>query len=365
VREPAVLGTALSYALLRWWRFLLAVDVAWDRAGPAEGRDYVLWLGQANKPIAGKRTRSAATAGRVNQVTRKPYPGDKYQPRTIRNGNAVVRAFYEFWIEQGTGPLLNPMPLQRTGERASVHHNPLRPFPAQGRLRYNPPVPKRTPRMMPDQEWDAFFAALRSDRDRAIVSLAVSTGARAGELIGMTGADVDWGNQLICVRRKGTGAPQWLAASQESFVWLRLYLAAIGDLQPGDPLWWTLRRYGADAACRDRVELNYDALRAVFRRANEQLGTNWSMHDLRHSCAVRMARDEHLTLRDVQVTLGHAHLSTSEIYLVEGTDQVLSRIHQHHIDRQRKAGPLSGPPLPAAGYNPADLEILFGRGRGQ
>jgi integrase/recombinase XerD len=84
------------YALLRWWRFLLAVDVPWDRAGPAEGRDYVLWLGQADKPVAGRRTRSAATAGRVNQVTRKPYPGDKYQPRTIRNGNAVVRSFYEF-----------------------------------------------------------------------------------------------------------------------------------------------------------------------------------------------------------------------------------------------------------------------------
>jgi len=140
-----------SYALLRWWRFLLAVDVAWDRAGPSEGRDYVLWLSGADKPIAGRRTRSAATAGRVNQLTRKPYPGDKYQPRTIRNGNAVVRAFYEFWIEQGAGPLLNPMPLQRPDERASVHQNPLRPFPAQGRLRYNPPVPKRTPRMMPDQ----------------------------------------------------------------------------------------------------------------------------------------------------------------------------------------------------------------------
>jgi hypothetical protein len=42
----------------------------------------------------------------------------------------------------------------------------------------------------------------------------------------MTSADVDWGNQLICVRRKGTGAPQWLGASPESFVWLRLYQAS-------------------------------------------------------------------------------------------------------------------------------------------
>jgi integrase/recombinase XerD len=63
-RRPSV--RPYCYALLRWWRFLLAVDVAWDQAGPAEGRDYVLWLSQADKPIAGRRTRSAATAGRVN-----------------------------------------------------------------------------------------------------------------------------------------------------------------------------------------------------------------------------------------------------------------------------------------------------------
>ena len=71
------------------------------------------------------------------------------------------------------------------------------------------------------------------------------------------------------------------------------------------------------------------------------------------------SRDEHLSLRDVQVTLGHAHLSTSEIYLVEDTDQVLSRIRRHHADRQHRAGQLPAPPPPAAGYDPADLAVLF------
>jgi hypothetical protein len=45
--------------------------------------------------------------------------------------------------------------------------------------------------------------------------------------------------------------------------------------------------------------LNYEALRAVFRRVNALLGANYSAHDLRHTCSLRMARDEHLSLPDV------------------------------------------------------------------
>ena len=54
-------GSVRSYAydLLRWWRFLRAVGVGWDMATPAEGRDFVLWLMQARKPVARRRTRSA------------------------------------------------------------------------------------------------------------------------------------------------------------------------------------------------------------------------------------------------------------------------------------------------------------------
>ncbi|MEU6731531.1 site-specific integrase [Nonomuraea wenchangensis] len=338
------------------------MGVPWDRATPEEGRDYVLWLAQTRKPIAQRRGKSAATAGRINPLTRKPYPGDRYQPRTIRNGNAVVRAFYEFWIELGVGPPLNPMPLRDPDQRATAHHNPMRPFPAQGRLRYNPPAPRQRPRLMPDERWEEFFAALRLHRDRALVCLAVSTGARASELLGLTGADVNWGEMLICVRRKGSEARQWLPTSPEAFVWLRLYLAEIGEIGPDEPLWWTVRRYG-DGGRRERCRLTYDALRAVFRRANATLGTNWTMHDLRHTCAVRMLRDGNLSLRDVQVILGHAHLSTSEVYLVEDDDVVIDRVRRHHADRQERADHRPGPPPAALGYDPADLEVLFGKGQ--
>ena len=83
---------------------------------------------------------------------------------------------------------------------------------------------------MPDERWNELFAGMRSDRDRAILALAISTAARANELLGLCCGDVDWGDQLIRVRRKGTGAEQWLPASPDAFVWLRLYLEEIGPV---------------------------------------------------------------------------------------------------------------------------------------
>ncbi|MEV4237060.1 site-specific integrase [Nocardia sp. NPDC049737] len=351
------------YALLRWWRFLIAVGVEWNRATPEEGRDYVLWLLHSAKPIAGHRRSSERMAGRTNSVTRKPYPGDTYSPRTIRHANAVVHGLYEFSIDRASGPLVNPIPL-RHGDRRTAHENPMRPYLSQQRLRYNPKVPKQMPRAMPDREWDRFFGALRFDRDRAIVALAISTAARAGELLGLRVCDIDWGDQLIRVRRKGTQAEQWLAASTDAFVWLRLYLSELGELGPDDALWWTVRRYRR-ASPPARALLNYDALRAVFRRANAVLGTNWSMHDARHTCAIRMTRDGNLSLRDVQTVLGHAHLSTTEIYLVEDDDAVISRVREHHHTQRQPPTPPPTNRSPAAGYDPAVMDILFGNRGGR
>ncbi|WP_198654673.1 hypothetical protein [Nocardia aurea] len=124
-----------AYSLLRWWRWLNAVDVQWDRATPAEGRDLVLWLGIHLKPRNSARTASRTTAGTVNPITGKRNLDDHYAARTIRHSNAVVRAFYEFWIEIGQGPLINPMPLRGGRQRANAHHNPtcslLRPDPTR------------------------------------------------------------------------------------------------------------------------------------------------------------------------------------------------------------------------------------------
>ena len=53
-------------------------------------------------------------------------------------------------------------------------------------------------------------------------------------------------------------------------------------------LWWTLRR--------PHRPLTYHAAHRMFERANASLGADWTLHDLRHSAAARMARDPQLTL---------------------------------------------------------------------
>lgn len=151
-----------------------------------------LWLGSATKPGAAARTASAATAGTVNPVTRKAYLDDRYQPRTIRHALAVLRGFYEYWAELGEGPVVNPVQ-RATRARPNAHHNPTEPFRAEGTVRYNPPIPKRRPRTLSDDQWRDVFTALLSHRDRALLALALSNGARAGELLGLRGVDIDWG----------------------------------------------------------------------------------------------------------------------------------------------------------------------------
>ncbi|MEU1812735.1 tyrosine-type recombinase/integrase [Micromonospora aurantiaca (nom. illeg.)] len=207
---------------------------------------------------------------------------------------------------------------------------------------------------MPDALWDGLFAEMSCNRDRAAVELAVTTGARAAELLGMRGADIDWGDQLVRVIRKGTRAQQWLPTSPDAFTWLRLYFNDLGGIiGPNDPVWQTVNlRNGVHAP------LTYDALRAVFRRVNARLGTNWTMHDLRHTCAIRLLRDERLTLRDVQTILGHANLSSTQIYLEQLDEELFARIRDHFA---RRSADQALPPAPmASGYDTADLAVLLG-----
>ena len=168
---------------------------------------------------------------------------------------------------------------------------------------------RRIPRSVPDEEFNQIFARLPSHRDRALVAFYVSTGARASELLSATLAGVDPGRQVITVIRKGTCELQELPASSDAFVWLRLYQVEMAGLIPAgrrQPLWWTLRR--------PVRPLTYHAVHRMFERANRQGRTGATLHSLRHTAAYRMAEDPALPLTDVQFVLGHAQLTTTQIF---------------------------------------------------
>jgi len=337
-------STIRSYAhdLLRWFRFLWAAGVVWERATRAEARDFCRWM-----TVAGKPSRGPGGGGR-----------EPYSAAGRAHAETVLRGFYDFHLEAGSGPIVNPFPLDRSrrGGRAHAHHNPMDRYRGERAGFYRPTVPSRVPRSVPDAEFNEVFARLPSHRDRALVAFYVSTGARASELLSAVQGGVHPGRQVIAVTRKGSRRVQELPASADAFVWLRLYQAEIDGLVPRgarEPLWWTLRRPARP--------LGYHAVHRMFERAAAAAGIAVTLHALRHTAAYRMAEDPALPLTDVQWVLGHAQLTTTQLYLTPRREDVIRRMLAHHGEQARQAAARQAP-VPAPGYQPGTLEILFGTG---
>jgi site-specific recombinase XerD len=347
-------STLRSYGmdLLRWFRFLWALDLSWERASRIEARDFCRWMLLGGKPSRPhwRHPDRAPDGGPAGQA---------YAPSVRVHSETVLRSFYEFHREAGSGPVINPFPLDRARRsgRAHAHHNPMEPHRNERTGLYRPRVPQRVPRSIPDEQFNEIFARLTSHRDRALVAFYVSTGARASELLSVTRNGVDPGRGLISVVRKGTREIQELPASSDAFVWLRLYQVQMQDLIPKgrrQPLWWTLRR--------PIRPLSYHATHRMFERVNTQAGAATTLHSLRHTAAYRMTEDPSLPLTDVQFVLGHAQLTTTQIYLTPRKEEVIRRVLAHHAEQTQQATQRQSPP-PAPGYRPETLNVLFGQDR--
>jgi integrase len=97
----------------------------------------------------------------------------------------------------------------------------------------------------------------------------------------------------------------------------------------------------------------------MFERVNLKAGTTATLHALRHTAAYRMAEDPALPLTDVQFVLGHAQLTTTQIYLTPRKEEVIRRVLAHHSEQNRHAEQRTRP-APASGYRPETLNVLFG-----
>jgi integrase/recombinase XerC len=330
LRELAALDcsplTLRSYAfdLLRWFRFLDDRFVAWERAEQVDVRAFVEYLREVPNPQRLRRRADAPLPGSVNPVTGKAELSARYAPRTINHQLSVLFGFYEHACAADLGPLLNPVPAQRSRAQGRVHahHNPMEDFVVYRRANYRQKTPRPTWRGLPDEAATALFDALRSNRDRALVSFYLSSGVRASELLGLRHGDVDVGRHTITVTSKGTRAREAVPASVDAFVWLALYLADGAPMQPGGPVWWTRRSTPAP--------LTYHAMRAVLRRANDGLGSNWSLHDFRHTAAARLLADPAFTLVDVQTILRHASVTTTQIYTQPRLEDLVGKVLEHY-----------------------------------
>jgi integrase len=340
--------------LLRWFRFWWAgTGVDGDKATRVGARDFCRWL-----RVTGKQPRPHWRTGDRAGALVGVRAGEACAPSVRARSGAVLRAFYDFRLDVGSGPVSNPFGLDRSrrGGRADAHHNPMAPF-GNGRAGLcRPGVPERIPRGIPGGEFSEIFAGLPSHRDRALAAFYGPAGARASELLPAALAGIGPGRQLITAVREGTGELQELPASTGAFVWLRLYQVEMAGLIPHgrrQPLWW--------AARRPARPLTYHAVHRVFERVNAAAGTTAAWPSLRHPAACRVAGDPARPLTGVQLLPGHSQLMTTQVYLTPRQEDVIRRILAHHAGPTRRA-PARARPALAPGYRPGVLDVLFGNG---
>uniref|UniRef100_UPI003F49643B tyrosine-type recombinase/integrase n=1 Tax=Amycolatopsis sp. CA-096443 TaxID=3239919 RepID=UPI003F49643B len=338
-------GRSYAFGLLRWFRLLWLLGVAWQKATEAEVAVLVGWLRTAPNPQRRRSAPGAGGPGAINPRTGKPMLATGYARTTINHALSSVSGFYEYHGHHGRGPVVNPVPSSPQRRRALAHMSPLEPKPVVGRARLRQRVVQRPPRAIPDRLWDELFDAMGCERDRALLEFFVSSGARAAELLGVTPEDLDWAGRRIYVVSKGTREREVIPASPQAFVRLALYFDEIGTPAPGESIWRTRR--GEDRP------LTYWALRRILQRANAVLGTNWTWHDARHTAATRMANSGTLTLPEVQAILRHADIQTTSRYLSVGVEELFDKLTEHYT----RPKPQTHFPT---GYAAADIEAVFG-----
>ena len=218
----------------------------------------------------------------------------RFAPSSIARALVAVRSFHRFCVEEG---LVVADPSEEVGA---------------------PRVPQGIPKALTEPEVEALLDAVVGDtprglRDRAIVETLYATGVRISELVGLDRRDLDLDDGLLRVMGKGSKervVPVGSSACDALGVYLtrgRPELAAHG-------------RRTAD--CAHAVFLNARGGRLsrqscwkIVRTTGERAGLRGrlSPHVLRHSCATHML-DHGADIRVVQELLGHASLSTTQVY---------------------------------------------------
>lgn len=212
-----------------------------------------------------------------------------YTPASVARKIAVLKTFFHFlaeqrWIAQDPAATLG-----------------------------SPKVEKRAPQVLSDAEIARLMAAPASNhtakglRDRAILEVLSASGVRVSELTRLDVDDVDLSAATLRVRRAGRQRAVPLAA--------RACEALARYLERGRPE-LAPRADAAALFTNARGErLTRQGLWLIIKEYVQQAGltTPVTSHSLRHSFAMRLL-NEGAQVTDVQHLLGHANLSTTQMY---------------------------------------------------
>ena len=201
-------------------------------------------------------------------------------------------------------------------------------------------VPSGIPKALAEDEVAALLAACTGDdsysrRDRALLEFLYATGARISEACGLSLSDLDMDQQVVRLFGKGSkerivpfGAPAKRALED----WLSL-----GGRDVLSPKQWRTRA-DADAVFLGRGgrRISRQAAWNIVRKYALSAGINKdiSPHVMRHSCATHMLRHG-ADLRVVQELLGHASVSTTQVYTRVDNDLLFATYVESHPRARR------------------------------
>lgn len=220
-----------------------------------------------------------------------------YQPTSIRIVAPYIRSFLRFSPD---------------GE----HFVSL--VPSRG-LRNKPIIP-----ILSEEEHAALKGVLHSGelplRDKAMLQLALRTGLRSSDIVGLKLQDIDWANDTICIRQAKTGRPLKIPLSGDVGNSLSSYI--LTERPKADTPFVFLRFQGPHNPLSDHAAC-YAVVRRAFERAGIRLGgERKGIHVIRHSVASRMLSCG-VPLSTISTVLGHADKQSTDVYLA--TDEARMR----------------------------------------
>ncbi|MGB2818560.1 MAG: site-specific tyrosine recombinase XerD [Burkholderiaceae bacterium] len=190
-------------------------------------------------------------------------------------------------------------------------------------------VPPRFPKTLSEAQVESLLAAPDVEtslglRDRAMLELLYATGLRVSELVAMTMLNISLQEGLVRVIGKGS-KERIVPLGEEARRWIERYLKegrpAILDGRVADALFVTQRAGGMTR------QMFWVLIKRYAMRAG--IEAPLSPHGLRHAFATHLL-NHGADLRVVQLLLGHADISTTQIYTHVARARLKSLHAQHH-----------------------------------